>query len=197
MTPSSRSWYLSTRPDRVARQVVAELDVARDREVRHPLDRPPAQLLLGERRAVLEHRGDLHVVLAQRRSATACTATSSIVGVRDERPLHLEARDVLAPPPQVVLLAVDEVEEAVLVEPAEVAGVEPEVAQHVDASPRAGASSRRTSGSGPSGRHTISPISPTGDLDVVVVDEAHVELVRRWACPPRRACSARPRAASR
>ena len=34
--------------DRVAGQVVAELDVARDREVRHPLRHPPAQLLLGE-----------------------------------------------------------------------------------------------------------------------------------------------------
>ena len=30
---------------------------------------------------------------------------------------------------------------------------------------------------GPFGRHTISPTSSVRDLDVVVVDEAHVELV--------------------
>ena len=48
--------------------------------------------------------------------------------MRQDRGLHFEAGDVLATPSQVVLLAIDEIEEAVLVEPADVAGVEPEIA---------------------------------------------------------------------
>src|SRR5262249_19977405 len=48
-------------PDRVAGQVVAELDVTRDRKERHALRSPAAELLLGELGFGLQHRGDLHL----------------------------------------------------------------------------------------------------------------------------------------
>ena len=91
--------------------------------------------------------------------------------------LHLEAGDVLASSPQVVLLAVDEGEEAVVVEATEVAGVEPQVAQHP----------QRLLGPAPvSGEHQVRARRPAHDLadlprrhlDVVVVDEADVEVDR-------------------
>src|ERR1700722_3897728 len=95
--------------------------------------------------------------------------------------LQLEARDVLAPTAQVVLLAVDEVEVAVLVELADIARMKPEVPH------------------GPQGFHRTRPVAVehhsglqgsnddlTGDarweLAVVVVDDPHVEVV---VTPPR------------
>src|SRR4029077_16224098 len=105
-------------PDRVARQVVAELDVARHGEVGHPLHDPRAELLLGDGLAGVEHRGDLEVVLADvARDRVDGDVVDRVVSVED--PLHLEARDVLAATAQVVLLAVDEVQEPVLVDLAE------------------------------------------------------------------------------
>ena len=134
--------------DRVAGQVVAELDVARDREVRNPLGHPAAQLLFGELRAVLEHDGDLHVVLAELARHRVHRDVPQR-GVAEQRLLHLEARDVLAPAPQRVLLAVDEEDVAVVVDPAEIAGVEPQVAGRLDRRVGPVPVAARTSGSGP------------------------------------------------
>ena len=138
-----------------------------------------------------EHRGDLHVVLA----LVARDRVHRDVGdrlVRDDRALHLEARDVLAPPAQVVLLAVDEVEEPVVVEPAEVAGVEPEVAQHLDGRLRAAPVARehQVRAGGPA--HDLADLA---DRDLVGRSSStmpDLELVRRSACPRRRPCSASP-----
>src|SRR5260370_25552778 len=49
-------------PDGVPWQVGPELDVAGHREVRDVVDRPQAQRVLGQARAVDEHHRDLHVV---------------------------------------------------------------------------------------------------------------------------------------
>src|SRR6266511_382743 len=160
--------------DRVAGKVVAELDVARDREVRDVVDTPRAELFLGDVGIRLKHRGDLDVVLAEvARYGVDGDVLDRGVGV--ERALHLEARDVLAPPSQVVLLAVHEEEEAVLVETAEVARVEPQVAQHghrlVGTAPVAGEHEVRPGRAG----HDLADLTRR-NLDVVVVDERHLEV---------------------
>ena len=74
----------------------------------------------------VEGRGDLEVVLGQ----LARHRVHGDVGERavaHEHALDLEARDVLAPAAEVVGLAVDEVEEAVVVDPPDVAGVVPQL----------------------------------------------------------------------
>ena len=108
--------------------------------------------------------------------STACTATSAKRAVAHDDALDLEARDVLAPAAQVVGLAVDEVEEVVVVDPADVAGVVPPVA------------AGRDGGLGPApvalehdlgalGADDDLAVGVAGQLVVVVVEDADVEVL--------------------
>ena len=79
----------------------------------------------------MERDADLHLVFGQ----VAAHRDGGGLGHRRvlrDRLLHVDRRDVLAPPADVVLLPVDEAEVAVGVEPAEVAGVEPQVPEGRD-----------------------------------------------------------------
>ena len=109
------------------RQRVDELDVARDHEVRHAPLAPGDERLRSQRLSRAQHDDDLHLVLAELgRHPDGSGLEHRRMVVHDL--LDLVRRDVLAAPPHRVLLAVDEVQIAVLVEGAEVAGVEPQVA---------------------------------------------------------------------
>ena len=136
-------------PDRAARQLGRGTRCsAAARSTGSCVDAPAEQLLLGERRALGQRRGDLQVVLGHARSAPRARPTSASAPWPIRIALDLEARDVLAPAAQVVGLAVDEVEVAVVVDPADVAGVVPPVAAGARRWPRAGPSSPRTSRAG-------------------------------------------------
>ena len=76
----------------------------------------------------VEHDADLHVLFAER-AGDGVGGALRHRRMAQHRPLDLEGGDVLAPAADGVLLAVDEEQVPVLVEPAEVAGVEPQVAE--------------------------------------------------------------------
>ena len=131
VTPSARSLRLRTPPDGAARQRGTELDVARQAEIGELVDTPAEELLLAEVGALLDRGGDLEVVLGQGAGDGVHRDVGQRAVAHEDR-LHLVAGDVLAPAPQVVRLAVDEVEVALLVDPADVARVVPQVAQRLD-----------------------------------------------------------------
>ena len=98
------------------------------------------------------------------------------VRVAHERCLDLVARDVLAATAQVVLLAVDEVEESVGIELADVPHVDPQVVHHLE----------RVGGTVPVAlEHHVGTQRAAHDLAgfagrqlaAEVVDDAHVEIV--------------------
>ena len=123
----------------------------------------------------LEGGRDLEVVLGH----LARHRVDDDVGERavaHEDPLDLEAGDVLAAPAEVVGLAVDEEQVVVLVDPTDVAGVVPPVAAGLDG------------GLGPAPvalEHDVGPLRPhddlavgaAGQLVVVVVEDADVEVL--------------------
>src|SRR5689334_6448615 len=93
-----------------------------------------------------------------------------------KRRLDLEARDILAAAAEVVLLAVDVVEEALFVDAAHVAGVQPEILDHCRGRIRAVPIALE---------HDAGPVRPHADLAggaartflAVVVEDADVEGV--------------------
>ncbi len=131
VTPSSAQLALEDAPDGAARQRGAELDVARQAEIGELVDAPAEELLLAEVRALLDRGGDLEVVLGQGAGDGVHRDVGQRAVAHEDR-LHLVARDVLTPAAQVVRLAVDEVEVAVFVDPADVARVVPEIAHRLD-----------------------------------------------------------------
>ena len=125
--------------------------------------------------ALLDRGGDLEVVLGSG-LGTAWTATSASAPWPIRIALHLEAGDVLAPAPQVVRLAVDEVEVAVLVDPADVAGVVPPVAARLDGhlGPAPVALEHHVGPLGPD--HDLA-VGSRGEFVVVVVEDPDVEVL--------------------
>ena len=116
-------------------------------------------------------------------SGTPMTAASATCGVRAERVLHLDRRDVLAPADDHVLLAVGDGEVALVVEAAAVAGVEPAVDDRVG------------------GRLGLLPVAlehhvrPREHLALVVDAEPHARARARRhgrACGPVRRARGRP-----
>ena len=166
---------LEDAPDGVPWKSGPELDVPGEGEVRELLDAPAEEALLVELGALLHRGRDLQVVLGQ----LARDGVDRDVGqsaVAHEDPLHLEARDVLAAPSQVVGLAVDEVEIAVLVDAADVAGVVPPVPAGLDGHvrPTPVALEHHV---GPLGPKDDLAVSSGGHLVVVVVEDPHVEVL--------------------
>src|SRR5436305_1752910 len=160
---------------RAARELGPELDVPGQGEVRELVDAPAEQLLLSERRPFLHRRRHLEIVLGE----LAGHGMHGHVGQRsvaDEDALDLEAGDVLAPPAQVVGLAVDEVEKALVVDAPDVARVVPPVAAGLDRrlgpAPVALEHHVRALGS----HHDFAVAAP-GQLVVVVVEDAGVEVL--------------------
>src|SRR3954453_20566757 len=110
---------------RIARQrFVAQRDVLRHLEVRHALARMGEDGLDVEALAVVGHDHDPDL-LAHHVVGDADRDNLADAGRAGQRALDLDRVDVLAAAVDHVLLAIDDVEQPVLVDPAEVAGVQP------------------------------------------------------------------------
>ena len=144
VTPPARSSCLRTRIDASVRgRSSTTSHVAREHEPRHPRFEEREQRGRVERR---RRRGRSPRPSRRPRRARAGTPTaahSSTSACSVDEGLHLERRDVLAPPADGVAQPVDEVVPAVVVDPERVAGVEPAVAPRRRPSARASCSSRR------------------------------------------------------
>ena len=128
-SPSPRSTFFSSLPRGVAGQlVVRELDVGRHLE-RGPAPRPPTACTSSSVSVEPSARPATTALTSSPSSGwgTPMTAASAIVGVLDQAVLDLDAVDVLAAPDDHVLGPVGDEQEAVVVEVADVAGVQPAV----------------------------------------------------------------------
>src|SRR6187200_2699617 len=102
-------------------------------------------------------------------AVTLRSSSDSSLAMAHQDALDLEARDVLAPAPQVVGLAIDEEQVAVVVDPADVAGVVPPVPARRDGRlwPTPVALEHRVR---PLRTNDDLALGPAGDLVVVVVE---------------------------
>src|SRR5690606_19171036 len=78
----------------------------------------------------MQDRGDLDVIFTLVRRNGVYRDLGN-VRVHGEGGLHLKAGDVLATPAQIILFPIDEIEEAVVIELADISGVEPHVAHQL------------------------------------------------------------------
>src|ERR1039458_7840433 len=113
-------------PDGILRQLGGDLDIAGNGEVGEVLAAKVHERLHVDGLDRSGDQVDHHLVLSE----LAGHAHRRHLGhgwMAQEGLLHLERRDFLSPPAHGVLLAVGEVEKSILVEPAHVPGVEPQV----------------------------------------------------------------------